>query len=444
MAPLGPFGPAPRLGLAVSGGADSLCLAALAAAWARARGGGVIALVVDHRLRASSGAEAEETRRCLAERLGIRSRLLTLTDLAPGPGLSARARAARYAALEEACVEEGVLDLLLGHHAADQAETVLMRGLRGSGAAGLAGMAPLVETPALRLLRPLLPLPPGRLRQTLREAGIPWVEDPSNASPRFTRARLRALRADRAGAGPASRALAEAAAAHAQARASSEAKAARFLARCAEIRPEGFARLPAGPWPALALGALLRMIGGSPYPPDAQAAARIAARPVEEIGQGITLAGVRLLPAGRLGPGFLLCREAAAMAPAIPARPGALWDGRFRLPPGAAPIGAGDRIGALGAEAARFRTLSPLPAVVLETLACLRAADGRLRAVPALGWIAEGAEPAPGILFSPANPASRASVSPLSRDSACPPPARPPRHPLARGDLPPCSASRSR
>ncbi len=440
MAPLGPFGPAPRLGLAVSGGADSLCLAALAAAWARARGGAVIALVVDHRLRAKSGAEADETRRCLSRHLGIRSRLLRLANLSPGPGLSARARAARYAALEQACTEEGLLDLLLGHHAADQAETVLMRGLRGSGAAGLAGMAPLVETQALRLLRPLLPIPPGRLRLTLREAGIPWVEDPSNANPRFTRARLRSLRADRAGAGPASRALVDAAAAQALARAASETEATRFLARSVEIRPEGFALLPAGPWPAPALGALLRMIGGSAYPPDAQATARIASRPVEEIGHGITLAGVRLQPAGRLGPGFLLCREAAAMAPAIPARAGMLWDGRFRLLPGAGGIGAGDHLGPLGMEAARFRKCSPLPAVVLETLACLRAADGRLRWVPALGWGADEDGPPPGLVFSPANPASRASVCPLSRGSACPPPAHPPRCPPARAGLPPCSA----
>ncbi|MGC8476778.1 MAG: ATP-binding protein, partial [Acetobacteraceae bacterium] len=74
---LGPFPPAPRIAVAVSGGADSLALALLARGWARARGGDVLALIADHGLREESAAEAERTRRVLAGQ-GIAARVLRL------------------------------------------------------------------------------------------------------------------------------------------------------------------------------------------------------------------------------------------------------------------------------------------------------------------------------------------------------------------------------
>src|SRR5690606_10395568 len=139
MAPLGPFGPEPRLAAGVSGGPHSLALALLADAWARARGGSLLALVADHGLRPGSGEEASTAATMLASR-GIRSRILPL-GLGPGPRLQERARTARFEALLEACREEGRPWLLLGHHRGDQAETVLFRALRGSGPDGLAGMS---------------------------------------------------------------------------------------------------------------------------------------------------------------------------------------------------------------------------------------------------------------------------------------------------------------
>ena len=237
---LGPFEPAPLLAVAVSGGADSLALALLARAWAAARGGALLGLIVDHGLRPEAAAEAAEAQARLA-RIGVSARVLCLSGLARGPGLAERARLVRYAALEAACGEAGIVHLLLGHHAADQAETVILRALGGSGAAGLAGMAALVETSRLRWLRPLLDVPPVRLRATLRVAGLGWAEDPSNADPAATRARLRALRANRAGAGPATCALIAAAAEAGAARATTEAARAALLAACAVFRPEGFA-----------------------------------------------------------------------------------------------------------------------------------------------------------------------------------------------------------
>ena len=180
MAALGPFEPAPRIAAGVSGGADSMALALLADAWARERGGSLLALVVDHRPAPGVGQARRRRRWRGLAHSASRRRLLAIDGLAGGPALAERARSARFAVLEAACAEAGILHLLLGHHAGDQAETLLIRALGGSGPAGMAGMAALVETRRLRLLRPLLAVPPARLRATLAAAGVTWIEDPSN------------------------------------------------------------------------------------------------------------------------------------------------------------------------------------------------------------------------------------------------------------------------
>lgn len=405
MAPLGPFGPAPRLAVAVSGGADSLCLALLADAWARGRGGAVLGLIVDHGLRPEAAAEARLTAERLAAR-GIASRVLVLDGLRPGPGVAARARAARHAALLAATAAAGIVHLLFAHHAADQAETLMIRSLAGSHADGLAGMAAVTAAEAALVLRPLLGVPPARLRATLRESAMGWVEDPSNADPRARRARLRRL-ADGQGTG----ALAAAAHVAGRARAAGERRTAAWLAAHAVLRPEGFALIPAAPLPAPALAALLRAVGGLAYPPDPAAVARLAATPGPA-----TLAGVRLLPAGRLGPGLLLVREAAACAPPVPAAPGALWDGRFRL---RGDVPAGCAIGALGDDAARFRRARPLPSAVLRALPALRRA-GRVVAVPHLGYVGAGLDAALRFDAAPPHPAAGAAFFSVPGDTFAP------------------------
>lgn len=375
MAPLGPFGQAPRLAAGVSGGPDSLALALLADIWARARGGSLLALVADHGLRPDSAAEAKATLRQLA-RLGIPARLLPLR-LAPGPALQERARDARLAALLAACAEAGAPWLLLGHHLADQAETLLFRVLRGSGASGLAAIPPVRATAEALILRPLLPIPPARLASTA--AGLAPIRDPSNTDPRFARARLRAL-LDPASA----EALAEAAAAFARRRMRREAALAIRLAACATIRPAGFAEIdPAAlGTDALAdalLARLVQAIAGARHAPPAAAVAALRGR-----GEG-TLAGTWLRP--RRG-AWLLIREPAGLAPPVEALHGALWDRRFRL---AGPGAPGHSLGALGpAEAARLRrACSPgvpaWPAALLAGLPAIRG-NGMLVAVPALDY----------------------------------------------------------
>jgi tRNA(Ile)-lysidine synthase len=403
MAALGPFEPAPRIAAGVSGGADSMALALLADAWARERGGSLLALVVDHRLRPESGLEAAATAARLGA-LGITTRLLVIGGLTRGPALAERARSARFAVLEAACADAGILHLLLGHHGGDQAETLLMRSRGGSGPAGMAGMAPLVETRRLRLLRPLLAVPPARLRAMLASAGVAWIDDPSNVDATALRPRLRLMRRDRDGEGSATAALVAAATASGRRRAEQDRSDAASLAEDAVLRPEGFAVLTGRPLVPSALAALVQALAGAPYPPATGSLVALAAAP-----RPATLAGVRLLRAGRFGPGLLAVREPAAMAPPVSARAGAVWDGRFRLgAPALIPPNA--TLGALGDDAARLRRFSPLPSAVLRTLPAVRL-GAALLAVPHLFYPdRKGCEGFP-MHFSPPRPAAGAPYS---------------------------------
>ena len=366
IAPLGPFEPQPHVAVAVSGGADSLATALLVRDWVRDQGGDILALVVDHGLRTDSRTEAETTIARLFG-MGIEAVLLPLTDLAPGPGIAARARDARHAVLEAAAARRGILHLVFGHHAADQAETVCMRLLAGSGEGGLAGMSPLVETARLRRLRPLLSIPSARLRATLRVEGLGWVEDPSNRNPTQQRARLRALRGDPAGDGLATRALVLSAAARGVARAAREAEIAAELAAKAAIYPHGFAHLQPGRISAEALAALVAMIAGASWPISPDRVRDLAEQP-----RPATIAGVQIVPAGRYGAGVLLVREAAAVQGAVPARHGMVWDGRFRL---TGPVPEGCEVGAWAQEAPRTREIFLM--IVARTLPVLRC-NGRV------------------------------------------------------------------
>lgn len=190
MAPFGPFEARPEVAVAVSGGRDSLCLTLLAHDWSTARGGRVLALIVDHGLRPEAAREAVVTANLLESR-GIESLVLRWDGAKPTAGLQEEARAARYRLLRDACRARGILHLLVAHHADDQAETIAMRAARASGPDGLAGMAALAEWPEVRLLRPLLAVRRARLSATLVSRGVAWIDDPSNFDPRFERARLR-------------------------------------------------------------------------------------------------------------------------------------------------------------------------------------------------------------------------------------------------------------
>jgi len=176
------------LGVAVSGGPDSLALLLLAQA---AFPGRVLAATVDHGLRAESAAEAASVA-ALCAQLGIAHQTLPIS-LADTANIQAEARAARYAALADWMNASGVAVLLTAHHADDQAETLLLRLNRGSGVAGLAGVRARSTVPGTRLplVRPLLNWRRSELAMIVADADIAAADDPSNRDDRFDRARLR-------------------------------------------------------------------------------------------------------------------------------------------------------------------------------------------------------------------------------------------------------------
>jgi tRNA(Ile)-lysidine synthase len=185
---------APAIILAVSGGPDSIALMWLAAHWRRAlaRGPRLIAVTVDHGLRAEAAAEARDVKR-LARTLDLPHRSMRWTGAKPKSGVPAAARAARYRLLAKAARDHGATHIFTAHTRDDQAETLLMRLLRGSGVAGLAAMAPVTEREGLLLARPFLNVSKSQLIATLNKAKVAFADDPTNRDVKFTRPRIRAV-----------------------------------------------------------------------------------------------------------------------------------------------------------------------------------------------------------------------------------------------------------
>lgn len=356
MAPLGPFGPAPAMAVAVSGGADSLALAVLLHDWTRARGGSLVALTVDHGLRADSAAEARRVGEVLGG-LGIRQVVLTWHGAKPTANVQAEARAARYDLLNTWCARHGWLHLALAHHRDDQAETLLLRLGRGSGLDGLAGMSAVICKGDLCLIRPFLTVPKSTLEITLRNRGIPWIEDPSNRDPRHARVRIRARMPALDAEGLTPPRLAATAAHLGRARNAIESQVAGLLARAASLHPAGFLWLDPGliaEAPAdvglRAVSRALLAVGGRDYAPRLERLERLFARVRSGLTSGATLGGCRILPRKR---GLLLVREAQAVPTVdLGPRTRTLWDGRFDVVLGATRAGAPARLslGPLGAE----------------------------------------------------------------------------------------------
>jgi tRNA(Ile)-lysidine synthase len=424
MTRLGPFEPRPSLAVGVSGGRDSMALALLADRWARARGGRIVALTVDHGLRPGSLAEARRVHGWLGAR-GIAHRILRWTGPKPAANVQSAARRARYRLLTAWCERHGVLHLLLAHQAEDQAETFLLRLARGSGVDGLACMAAVSELAPVRVLRPLLPIARVRLAATLRSAGQAWIDDPSNENTAHARIRLRRLQGALEAEGLTAARLMRTARHIAAARASSEAQVAALLARTARLHPAGFCEidcavlLQAPAATALrALSSVLQTIGGTAYPPRFERLERLYHALAS--GAGFTLAGCRILRQ-RASPFWLVCREPAAIGGAIRVAPGQIgvWDGRFtiaraggRARRGGAPFTV-RQLGAIGAGAlAGDGPARRIPSPAMASLPALW--DGRkLVAVPPIGPVSAtlGARQTFICHFSPPEPLAGASFA---------------------------------
>jgi tRNA(Ile)-lysidine synthase len=177
--------PGDRVLVAVSGGADS---SALAAALAALRDGGELSAVsaahVDHGLRPESALDAEAAER-LCRALGLP--FVSLRVKVPPGNVQAQARQERYRALRGEARRSGATRIATGHTRSDQAETVLLRLLRGAGSRGLSGIPPRRGI----LVRPLIDRSRAEVLGFLADLGLSWREDPTNATPRYARNRVR-------------------------------------------------------------------------------------------------------------------------------------------------------------------------------------------------------------------------------------------------------------
>jgi len=176
-----------RVGVAVSGGGDSVALLVLAA---ELPGVTLEAVTVDHGLRPEARREAEQVS-ALCARLGVRHQRLDWQRGAARGNLQQAARRARQALIGVWAQERRLEAVMLGHTLDDQAETVLMRLARGSGVDGLSAMAEASEHGGVLWLRPLLGVTREALRDFLRARAITWCEDRSNEDVRFQRVRAR-------------------------------------------------------------------------------------------------------------------------------------------------------------------------------------------------------------------------------------------------------------
>ncbi len=178
-----------RIGIAVSGGPDSLALLLLTAA---ARPGMVEAATIDHGLRAESPAEAAFVAD-LCDRLEVVHHSVQVS-VGRAASLQAQARGARYRALGDWAIEQSLDSVATAHHADDQAETLLMRLARGAGLSGLsATRRNRVLEPGVQLVRPLLGWRRSDLARVISDAGLTAIDDPSNRDPRHDRSRFRGL-----------------------------------------------------------------------------------------------------------------------------------------------------------------------------------------------------------------------------------------------------------
>ena len=179
-----------RLGVAVSGGGDSVAMLHLLADICAHNDVMLCAVTVDHGLRRDSQEEAQQVAR-LASSLSVPHEILNWEEWDGNGNLQDAARRARYRMMTDWARSKGIALMALGHTADDQAETVLMRLARSSGVDGLAAMQTRRLENGVTLVRPMLDISRSELREYLRQNDLDWSEDPSNLDVRYDRIKIR-------------------------------------------------------------------------------------------------------------------------------------------------------------------------------------------------------------------------------------------------------------
>lgn len=333
-------GDASAIGLAVSGGGDSIAMMHIARNWAAGRR--IMVATVDHGLRDGSADEAKQVHRWATD-LGLPHATLLWQRETDAGNLMAQARDARLRLLSGWAQRNDLPMVLLGHTADDQAETLMMRLDRGAGIDGLASMAEWRDAFGTRWLRPMMNIGRHELRDWLRQRAIKWVDDPSNDNENFDRVRIRkaitAMGLDVTALARAANHIGEArdALCHYASLASKDAIISRgrlILSR------QPFANAPQEIRRRLIV-ASCRWVTGADYPPRRNTI--LHALHAINAGSRVTLDGALIEPSAD---GIRIAREPAAALRAPDARH-EVWDNRWKING----LSSGQRVAALGTSA---------------------------------------------------------------------------------------------
>lgn len=337
-----------RLGVAVSGGSDSLGLLHLASDWGNAHGRTVFAATVDHGLRDEAAAEAARVGEICAD-LGVAHRVLKWRDWDQSGNLQAEARAARYRLLAGWARDLELDAVLLGHTQDDLAENFLIRLSRRAGVDGLSAMAAWFERDGQMFARPMLSVSRESLRGELYARNVAWIDDPSNENTAFDRVKARQALSVLAPLGLDGGALADVSRNLWDAREALEWQVNVLAAQAvAQDRGDLVMDVPAIQVAPVELRrrllvAAVRWVSGADYAPRRASLAQVLGK--FEAGEGATLSGCLLTVAnGRLR----VTREYAAVANSVAT--GKVWDDRWQVD---GPWQDGMEIRALGEEGLR-------------------------------------------------------------------------------------------
>jgi tRNA(Ile)-lysidine synthase len=389
-----------RIAVAVSGGPDSMALTFLLHDWVKQRGGELFALTIDHQLRTESASEALQVKQWCTDKHIHHQTLVWEKEAAPSSALHERARNARYDLLLHACKHHNIDHLFLGHHADDQAETVLMRFLKGSGVDGLAGMPRTYMKEGVRLIRPLLPVQKHLLENTCTANEWVFIRDPSNHSQHYLRGRLRKLAQPLEAEGVTTTTLYEIARSSGMARAALEQGANEWLAEHAIVSPLGFVQLDIHAWKKLndemkrrTIIRILLCMSSENYPPKQASLEHLITALHATEHPHLTLSGCHVMVQFGL---LKFYREQSALLFSLPEQPMRIqetmfWDNRFKLTVdgsflnknasknmGIAPLGefGKDKLEKMG-----YKQVVDCPALARATLPALYA-DDQLHSVP--------------------------------------------------------------
>jgi len=390
------------IGIAVSGGSDSMALLHLFARIQSHRGGTLRAVTVDHRLRPEAADEARFVARFCAA-LGVAHDTLVWKHGAIAGNLQDQARRARYSLIADWARAAGIGDVVLGHTANDQAETFLMGLAREAGLDGLSGMRRSWTDRGIRWARPYLATPRNDLRAYLVRHGITWVEDPSNADDRYQRVKARRALEALAPLGITAEGLAGVATNLAMARADLVQMAVEATQRIARTSA-GEVVFDLGQWKRTGLDtqrrlliAALRWVSSTDYAPRAEQIARLETAIRQ--GRDATLAGCKV----KVSTAELrVAREPKAVA-GFECPTDAVWDRRWRLTGLHDPTLRICALGALGLSACKdWHATGFSRAALIASPAIWRGED--LIAAPlagkANGWMAEIVTPFPQAVLS--------------------------------------------